>query len=99
MMPVRRIVGAGLNLGADAAGHGVRVTATRPGSPAAAAGIPAGSLVESIDGVPTAGKSLAECAALIRGRDGATVQIAISGPGDQPQKSVEVVRRPFFIDE
>jgi len=100
LMPVRKIDGgAGLALEVDPSKKGVRVTSVIPRSPAASAGIAAGSTIYAINDMPTAGKALTQCAAMIHGPANTTLKLLLAGPGDASRKSVELMRRSFLIDE
>jgi len=48
-----------------------------PKTPAAAAGLPSGVVVQKIDGIPTEGRSLKECAQILGGVAGSTVKLEL----------------------
>jgi CubicO group peptidase (beta-lactamase class C family) len=99
MMHVQQITGVGLVLGVDEQSHMLVVKGTQPKSPSARANVVAGSIIESIDGVPTAGKTLPENAALIRGESGTIVQLALKEPNESEPKTVKITREKFLIGE
>ena len=98
MGPMREIVGIGTALGIDETSGTVQITAAVPNSPAAQAGLTAGLVVRSIDGVPTKDKTLAECLSLIRGPAGKSVKLELIHPGRDQPDTVELTRKRFMID-
>jgi hypothetical protein len=61
----------------------------------AGAGLSAGLIVQSIDGIPTRGKTLPQCLALLRGPVETKVRLKILDPQNQTS-SVELTRRSFL---
>ena len=98
-MHIQQITGVGLLLGFDEKKNLLLINGTQPRSPSARANIAAGSIIESIDGAPTAGKSLMESAALIRGESGTVVQLALKEPNETEPKTVKLTREKFLIGE
>jgi S1-C subfamily serine protease len=94
---VTEFVGAGLQLRADGRTHGVRIEATVPGGPAAAAGITGGEFITRVDGVSLAGKTLAECASLVRGQVGSTVQLELVTSDGSQTNTVELTREKIKL--
>lgn len=86
------IVGVGLLLGMKEPGHVVKVMSVVPNSPAGRAGIPEGTRITKIDGVPTAGKGLEECVRKIRGPFGTSVRLEITLPGKTETMPIELFR-------
>jgi len=62
------------------------------GSPAEQAGILAGDVILEVDGVPTAGMSLAEAVSNIRGPSGTAVRLLVLHEGDTEPVTVEIIR-------
>ena len=58
----------------------IQVVLVQPGSPAAKAGIKTGMVLDEINGTKTAGKSVHDCARLIRGDRGTTVILKLDEP-------------------
>jgi len=80
----------GLGLG-DNEGK-IEVVLVAPDSPASKAGVTTGMVVEEIDGVKTAGKSLHECATLVHGAPGTTVILKLAKPDDPAPVTVALKR-------
>ncbi len=80
MMPVKEYIGSGIAYGLDPRDHTLRITAVYSNTPAAQAGLPAGLIVQRVNGVPTAGKSLDECVKLGPGGVGAKVRMELVNP-------------------
>ena len=83
-------------------GIGVRVDVTDaklpkvitdfPGSPAETAGVKAGDVIVSVDGVSTEGKDLDAVASEIRGEPGTTVTVVVKADGTGPERSYTITR-------
>lgn len=84
-------VGIGVRVDADDDGLPVVVTVF-PTSPAEQAGIQAGDVIVSVDGVATSGKSLDEVAGTIRGEPGTTVKIVVKANGTGPDRPYTITR-------
>src|SRR6266511_4627002 len=69
------MVGIGVALDFDAKTRTVRITKLIPDSPASETGLSPGLVVQRIDGVATADKSLTECVGRIRGNPGTKVRL------------------------
>jgi carboxyl-terminal processing protease len=72
---------AGIGIHAVRAAAGVRIDAVTPGSPAAAAGLTAGTVVTAVDGRPAAGLRPAVVGRRLRGRPGSKVAVTVRGEG------------------
>lgn len=72
-----QIGGVGAQLGAKQRGEPLKVISVVPDSPAAKAGLKAGFRILTIDGAPTAGRTLADCVNLIRGEAGTKVKFTV----------------------
>lgn len=68
------------------------------GSPAARAGLRAGDIIASVDGVETARLPLGELADLVRGTPGTLVRLGIERHGDTLREDVRVVRADVEVD-
>jgi C-terminal processing protease CtpA/Prc len=89
-------VGIGAELELDQATH-VRFKRIIPDSPAAHAGLSAGLMLQRIDNVDTANKTVVQCALLIRGKAGTTVRLELFDPERHPTNTVELTRQKFVI--
>ena len=96
MSPQREIVGIGAGLAFDKLKL-LRVISVVPNSPTAEAGIGKGSVVEKINDVPTYGKTIGECLALIRGPAGKQVRLELADASGG--KVYELTTRKFFLDQ
>src|SRR6185369_16387734 len=72
---IRNVVGLGVALDLDKKTGALRIAEILPESPASRAGLSAGLIVQSIDGVKPPAKNLAECLKLIGGPEGTTVRL------------------------
>jgi len=96
LRPGSEVVGVGIALDIDRETRTVRITKVIPNSPASLSGLSAGLIVQRIDDVPTAGKGLAECAALIRGASGTKVRLELVNPERKQTNIVELTRSKIF---
>ncbi|HSU57428.1 MAG TPA: serine hydrolase [Candidatus Dormibacteraeota bacterium] len=86
------IVGIGAALKLDDSDHRLHITSILAHSPASQAGLLAGVIIDRIDGIPTASKSLVECVTLIRGQAGTKVRLElITGDGSKTN-TMEITR-------
>jgi CubicO group peptidase (beta-lactamase class C family) len=92
---VREIVGIGIALGVDQPTGMVRITSVYPKSPAGRAGLTAGLLIRSINGITVEGKSVQECMGLMGGPEGAKVQFELLNPARKEANTVELTRQKF----
>jgi S1-C subfamily serine protease len=92
MMPILDLVGIGAALDLDEKTHSPRITKILPKSPASLAGLSAGLAIQRIDGVATAGKTLAEYVALIRGLEGTKVKLEVADPVLSKTQTIELAR-------
>ncbi len=97
MQPVREYVGSGIAFGLDKPTSTLRIMKFYPNTPAAQAGLSAGLIIEKIDGIPTANKSLADCLNIARGAPGTKVRFELVNPELKETNSVELTRRKFPI--
>jgi C-terminal processing protease CtpA/Prc len=64
-----------------------------PNSPAAQAGLSQGLVIQRIDGVPTAAKSLEELVPMLRGKEGSKISIEVVDVAMDKTNTVELIRR------
>ena len=84
---------AGIGLVVAMLGEKLTVMKVLPGTPAADAGLAERLVILTIDGVPTAGKSQADCGAMLRGLPGTRVQLGLIDLSRGKTISVELTRR------
>lgn len=89
------IVGIGVTL-AQRDGAAV-VTSVLPGSPARAAGIQTGDVINAVDGEPIAGLSLDELISRVRGDAGTSVNISLLRPSSGETLELTIVREELQI--
>jgi CubicO group peptidase (beta-lactamase class C family) len=92
----RRTVGVGIALDLDKKSGELQITEVFRGSPGARAGMTAGMVIEKIDGVAVAGKSLPESVVLLGGSAGRRVSFEVREPSGA-RKSVEVTRESYVM--
>ncbi|HEY8486027.1 MAG TPA: S41 family peptidase, partial [Limnochordales bacterium] len=90
------LVGVGIVIVQTEAGE-VLVRGVVPGGPAARAGVRRGERIASVDGQPTAGRSLDEVALSIRGQPQTTVRLELVGP-DGRRRELLLKRQPYTYD-
>jgi D-alanyl-D-alanine-carboxypeptidase/D-alanyl-D-alanine-endopeptidase len=91
-------VGIGAALDLDQLTHTLRITKIIPNTPASRAGLAAGLVIQKIDGIPAATKSLAECVNLIRGQAGTTVRLELINPEGHTTNTIELTRQRFVVN-
>ncbi len=85
-----KVSGVGLELAYPKEGsgdEGILVVNTQPGSPAEKSGVASNDILLQIDDRPTAGMSLYEAAALLKGEQGTHVSVKVRRGGDGPPSS------------
>src|SRR6266516_3744730 len=87
------MVGIGVALDFDAKTRTVRITKVIPDSPASESGMSPGLVVQRIDDVATADKSLTECVGRIRGKPGTKIRLELFDPKQNATNLVELTRR------
>ena len=90
-------VGVGILLRMDPQTHEVVIQQIVPDSPAANAGITNGLIVSKVDSNPMQGRPLAQCANLIRGPVGTTVQLELVTRDRSQTNSVELTRQKLKL--
>jgi serine-type D-Ala-D-Ala carboxypeptidase/endopeptidase len=90
-------VGIGAALDLDQPMHILRITKIIPNSPASRAGLSAGLIIQKIDDVPTATKSLPECVNLIRGKAGTKVRLELVASNRSATNTIEITRAKFHV--
>ena len=88
-----RVVGIGVSV--QLGENGIEVVHAEEGGPAAEAGLEAGDVLVSVNGVSLAGKTLEEAAALIRGEEGTSVTLTYRRGGRR--RTVTVERRTVVM--
>jgi C-terminal processing protease CtpA/Prc len=91
------LVGIGARLDFDATTHALTVTKIFPGSPTSRAGLLPGLVVQKVDGISTADKSLTECLGLIRGEAGTKVRLEVVDPKRNQTNAVELMRQRYTV--
>jgi D-alanyl-D-alanine-carboxypeptidase/D-alanyl-D-alanine-endopeptidase len=89
---VPEIVGIGAALKLETSDHTLRITGVVSNSPAFQAGLPTGRIVQKIDDISTASKTLAECVNLIRGTAGTKVRLELVTPDRSTTNTMEITR-------
>jgi CubicO group peptidase (beta-lactamase class C family) len=97
LMPLQEIVGLGAALALNQETRQVWISKVYPKSPAAAAGLSAGLVIQKIDAVSTTGKSLPECLSLLRGKAGTKVRLELVNTEKNRTNVVELTRQKFLI--
>jgi CubicO group peptidase (beta-lactamase class C family) len=91
------IVGVGAKLRFDLPTRTLRIESVFSNTPASRAGLQDGLIVQKIDDIPTAGKSMDWCASLIRGKAGTKVHLELIKPERNETNTVELVRQKFAM--
>lgn len=89
-------MGFGFAFDLDQQTHTLRVTKVYPKSSAAHAGLSSGFIIQKIDNVPTAGKTVAECVTLLRANGGPKVRLELIDPERKETNTVELTRGKFL---
>jgi TPR repeat protein len=87
--------GIGAQLAIDEESHKIKIVAIVPNGSASKAGLAAGLLVDTVDGVSTKGKILVEASMLIRGPVGTKVTLGLIDPKSGSKSTVELTREKF----
>ena len=97
MQPVREYVGGGIAFDLDKQTGTLRITKVYPNTSAALAGLSPGLIIQKIDGIPTAGKSLADCLAIARGTVGTKIRLELITLDGSQTNAVELTRQKFRL--
>jgi CubicO group peptidase (beta-lactamase class C family) len=92
MQPLREYVAIGLNFDVDKQTGLLRITKVHSNSPAAAAGLLPGLTIQRINGVTTAGKSVADCMELMRGPVGTRVRLELVTSNASRTNTIELAK-------
>ena len=92
----REIVGLGFLIGLDEQTKALRVTKVFSESPASRAGLSAGLVIQKVEDVPTAGKSLTECQHLLGANGRTNVRLELVNTETSSTNTVEVTRGKFL---
>jgi CubicO group peptidase (beta-lactamase class C family) len=93
---VREVVGLGFALDTDEKTGLPRLLTVFPKSPAGAAGLSAGLVIQKINGIALEGKSLQECLRMTGGPAGEKAQLELFDPTRNETKVVELTRAKFL---
>lgn len=88
--------GIGATVELDVNGH-LSIVRPLPGSPAEAAGIQAGDVVLSVDGIATRGRDLADIIQQVRGPRGTEVVLTIRRSGEAEARDIAVIRDEIVV--
>jgi len=91
----KEMVGLGFMLDLDQT-HRLRITKVYPTSSAGQAGLSSGLVIQKINAVPTAGKSIGECLSLLRANGSPKVRLELVNPERKQTNTVELTRGPFL---
>ena len=90
------IVGVGMQLTKGGEDGPPKIKLLLPAGPAAKAGIQVGWVLLSINGTNTSGKSLTECAGLVRGKEGTRVRLELADPAHGRTNKVTLIREKIL---
>ena len=76
--------------------HTLRITKVYPKSSAGQAGLSSGLIIQKINAVPTAGKSIAECFILLRANGSPKVRLELVNQERKETNTVELTRGKFL---
>jgi carboxyl-terminal processing protease len=93
----QRFGGVGIEVAIDAETGALEVTTPLPDSPAFAAGIRAGDIIQKIDGRSTAGLGMEEIVGQLRGRQG-VVQLTVLHKGQTEPMEISIGRAMIPVD-
>jgi hypothetical protein len=89
------VTGIGIQLGIHH--HRMEIIHVLTNTPASNAGLSAGLVVQKIDGVTTEGKSLYDCAKMVRGAVGSKVTLELVDSAQSRTNTVELIRAEIKI--
>jgi CubicO group peptidase (beta-lactamase class C family) len=94
----RELVGIGVALAADNQQRGAGITRVFAKSPAADAGLLPGDTICKVDEQSLQGKSISDCAKLLRGNIGTKLRLQVARPEGEI-RTIEVTRRKFIVTQ
>lgn len=86
--------GIGLTISKEV-GNNIKILSVEKGSPAEEAGIKAGDVILSVNGVVVSEKNWKDCVELIRGEVGTSVKLVVQ-TGSEASRAIEVMRKEIF---
>jgi C-terminal processing protease CtpA/Prc len=92
-------IGIGVALGINPSDETPVVALVFRNSPAERAGLPKGAVIEKINGIATAGRTIEECIAQIRGPEGIPVLLEFIDPATGKSTKLMIVRGKFNPDD
>src|SRR5947209_2556329 len=92
----KEIVGLGFAFDLDKKTHTILVTRVYPQSPASQAGLSAGLIIQKIENVSIAGKTVAECTVLLRANGSPKVRLELVNQERKETNTVELTRGKFL---
>ncbi|HKW27810.1 MAG TPA: PDZ domain-containing protein [Verrucomicrobiae bacterium] len=93
--PVVSLIGVGLTI----SNNGLEIQSVAPGTPAASAGLHPGLVIQQIDGIDTADKSLLECMDMTSGPIGSKLHLLVIDTARSETNVVEITREKFIVGE
>jgi hypothetical protein len=96
IVPMQEFVGSGMAYEMDKAGA-LRIKDIFPNTSASEAGLTRGLIVQRINGVPTQGKTVAECVSIGKERADGKVTMQLMNPEQKTTNTVELVRKTFLV--
>jgi len=89
----------GIGAALEKSKNGLVITTVFDGSPAKSAGLKPGDIIVSVDSTSTAGASVEQSIALIKGKEGSHVTLGVQAQGKGPVKQYDLVRTRIEIPE
>jgi CubicO group peptidase (beta-lactamase class C family) len=97
MQPRREYVGGGIAFDFDKQTGTLRITAVYPNTSASQADLVPGLVIEKINDIPTAGKSLADCLQIAHGAEGTKIKLELVSYDGSQTNTVELMRKKFQL--
>jgi C-terminal processing protease CtpA/Prc len=95
--PAQHVTGDIIGVGLTMRSNAVAIQSVDPHTPAAEAGLHPGLIIQQIDGINTAGKTLMECFDMTSGPIGSKAQLVVIDPDKGETNIVEVTRGKTII--
>jgi CubicO group peptidase (beta-lactamase class C family) len=99
MQAIHQVSGTGIIIDLYNKKKALLANGARHGSPAVKLNLPKGTIIESINGVSTTGKTLEECGAMLVGEAGTSVELAVKEPNAAQARKVKITREKFLFGE